>query len=173
MFYMNRSEFADTLGISVTLISQMESGKTGVSWKTARLIEAKYSISPAWLVNGVGNIFIRDDITAESVLKEHPDLKLLFDIKERTQMAAEEKLRNRIALKEHREKLKKESAERIVKFRNAFQINQNQLAKRLGYTRAYISAVEKGIQMPSRQMADLIESEFGVSATWLLYGTAA
>lgn len=173
MFHMNRSEFADSLGISVTLISQMESDKVGISWKTSRLLEEHYCIRPDWLVRGEGNIFVREDITVESILDDHPALKKLFDIKERKRKAADEKIRNRAALAEHRAKLRKEAAERIAKFRMAYQINQNQLAKRLGYTRAYISAVEKGIQMPSKQMTDLIEAEFGVSSTWLLHGKAA
>ncbi len=167
-FLMNRSEFADSLGIANSMISQMEKGKANVSWKTAYLLEMKYSISPNWLMYGNGRMFSRDDATVESVMNSNPMLKKLHDIREWKMKAKKELEMNHIAVAEMRETIKMEAAKRMMSFRNAFKINQSQLANQLGYTRAYISAIEKGIQKPSERMAKLIEEKYGIKASWLL-----
>ena len=106
-------------------------------------------------------------------MNDHPVLKKLADSHEQKLRAADEKIINCLTAKEKRAELKKEAAERLKQFRNAYKMSQNQLAKQIGYTRAHISAIEKGLDRPSKQMADKIENEFGISANWLLYGTAA
>ena len=172
-FHMNRTEFAASIGITSSLVSQMELGKVNVSWKTSHLLEDKFGISQKWLHFGEGAMFIREDITVESILEQYPEIKKLYDARVDRKKAAEDRIWNRAVRIEKRDAMRREAADRLKKIRDAYQINQNQLAKRLGYTRAYISAVEKGIQKPSLRMAEMIEAEFGVSATWLLYGTAA
>ena len=194
-FRLNRTEFAQILGLSISIISLMESGKTLVSEKTVTLLERTFLINPDWLYNGVGGMFSREDVTVESVLEMYPTVKKLYEIRQEQQTVREMMIRNRLAWKEQRERAKlyaeenkrrsrlvrreqtekarREAGDRMKKFRSAFQLNQNQLAQRIGYTRAYVSAVEKGIQKPSARMVELIEAEFGISAAWLLNGTAA
>ena len=159
MLHMNRSQFADFLGITGSLVSSMERGIATVSRKTTARMADLLSINPIWMQYGVGDMFVKPDITLESILENNQALKAAYE-------TGIEKEERKIARRQT-------AAERLKTFRNYIGINQNQLAKRLGYTRAYISAVEKGIQMPSRQMTDLIEAEFGVSSNWLLYGKAA
>lgn len=162
-FHMNRSEFAECLGISNPLIGAMESGKTGVSKKTAAKMQDTFLISPAWLQYGVGDMFVGKNIDAELILNRLPCRGSQF-------RGAGMTIEEWIEQMEKREQLKNDAPARMVKIRNAFQINQNQLAAKLGYTRAYISALEKGINKPSKKFALLMEAELGISAKWLLYG---
>lgn len=173
MFCMNKTEFARLVGITMSLISQMELGRANVSWKTSHLLEEKLFISQRWLHYGEGGMFIRDDITVETVLNLNPDLKKICEYRMALRNAVGEKGRGKSFRVLEQEQMRKEAAGRLKRIRDAFDINQNQLAKRLGYTRAYISAVEKGLERPSQRMAEMIEAEFGVSAEWLLYGNAA
>ncbi len=173
MLHLNKSELAVCLGISCTLISMMELGKTNVTWKTAHLLEAKFEINPKWLEYGEGNMFISEDMSVERILDKNPMLKRLYELRSKQFASAEEKLRLRVAKVERREQIKQEAADRMRRIRDAFNINQNQLAKRLGVTRSYINAVETGRERPSLRMAKMIEADFGVSANWLLYGVAA
>lgn len=173
LFRLTCMEFAASLGITGGLVSAMERGRANVSLKTAKKMEDKFDISPKWLIFGTGTMFIREDLSVEKVLEHNPDEKRLYELREKKYKSAEALLRNHATELEKRENRKKEAAVRMKKIRSAYQINQNQLAKRLGYTRAYISAVEKGLQSPSRRMAELIEAEFGVSAEWLLFGNVA
>ncbi len=164
-FHMKQFEFAECIGVTSCLISSMELGKISVSRKTAEKIKDKLFISPAWLLYGVGSMFVGKYIDAELVLNNISGWKVKFHA---TGMTIEEWLDQM----NQREQMRDDAPARMIRFRNAFQINQNQLAKKLGYTRAYISAVEKGIQRPSRLMAGRIEAVYGVSAAWLLYGAA-
>lgn len=173
MFHMNQTEFGTSVGITPSLISQMELGKANISWKTSHLIEEKFSISQKWLHFGEGSMFIRDDIEVDTILNRDPEIKSIYERRMNHEMAIIKGNEIHEAQKEWRIRMRKEAADRLKQFRNAYQINQNQLAKRLGYTRAYISAVEKGLEGPSEKMAALIEEQFGVSATWLMYGIAA
>lgn len=171
-FGMNRVHFAEALGVSGTIISLMEKGKANVSRKTLKLLEEKFGISPVWITYGMGEMFVRSDVFVESVLNK---LQSVTGISARTAEPAAvtgREVSQMLEVIEQREQLRNEAPDRMMRIRNAFGLSQNQLAKRLGYTRAYISAVEKGIQRPSARMAELIEQELGVSANWLLYGVA-
>lgn len=168
-FGLNQTQLAEGLGVSSTIISMMEKGKANVSRKTVKLLEEKFGINPAWLNYGMGEMFVRSDVFVESVLNK---LQSITGKAVQPETVTGSEIGLWLEKIEQREQLKKEAPERLMRIRNAFDISQNQLAKRLGYTRAYISAVEKGLQSPSRRMAELIEHEFGVSATWLLYGVA-
>lgn len=56
IFHMNQREFSQRTGIAASLISQMERGLSGVSWKTAHAVEDALGISAGWLMTGEGEI---------------------------------------------------------------------------------------------------------------------
>ena len=60
--------------------------------------------------------------------------------------------------------------DRIYEMRRVFNITQRQLAKRIGVTSQLISMIENEKVQLSHLTAKAIESEFGVSHDWLLYG---
>ena len=171
-FQMDKKQFAELLEITHSLVCSMEKGKATVSRKTMNRLEAKLGINPIWLQYGVGNMFSRQDAFVEMIMKNISTMKMIFgwtnEINNTPQMTTGEWQ----DMLEKREQLKKEVPERLVRVRNAYHLNQSALAKEIGCTRAYISAIEKGKQNLSQRMADMIESKLGISAAWLLYGTA-
>ena len=60
--------------------------------------------------------------------------------------------------------------ERMLQVREAFGINQRQLAKRIGVTSQLISQVENEKIALSHLTAKAIEAEFGVDHDWLMTG---
>ena len=63
-----------------------------------------------------------------------------------------------------------ELKDRIQQVRQAFNISQRQLAKRIGVTSQLISMIENGKTQLSHLTAKAIEAEFGVNHEWLMTG---
>ena len=80
MLHMNRSQFADFLGITGSLVSSMERGAATVSRKTTARMADLLSINPIWLQYGVGDMFTRPNITLETILDSNLTLKSIYDV---------------------------------------------------------------------------------------------
>lgn len=85
IFHMNQTEFAKKIGITSSLVSQMERGVTPVSWKTAHAVETGLGISADWLMTGEGEVVSDQrkkadgpDVTA--VLARFPAVAEVFGI---------------------------------------------------------------------------------------------
>ena len=63
-----------------------------------------------------------------------------------------------------------EIKDRLQQVRQAYNISQRQLAKRIGVTSQLISMIETGKTQLSHLTAKAIESEFGVNHEWLMTG---
>lgn len=63
-----------------------------------------------------------------------------------------------------------ELKDRMQELRQAFNISQRQLAKRIGVTSQLISMIETGKTQLSHLTAKAIEAEYGVNHEWLLTG---
>ena len=170
MLHMNRSQFADFLGITGSLVSSMERGSAMVSRKTTARLADLLSINPIWLQYGVGDMFARPDITLESILDSNPALKSIYDARIEKDLSVQRRFAERQEKAERRLIRKREAARRLKAFRDYVGINQNQLAKRLGVSRELISSIEKEKKLISEHMAEQIEEQFGISAAWLLGG---
>ena len=170
LFNMNQTQFAEVLCVSSATISQMESGKISVSRRNAKLLEEKFGVNPVWLLYGTGEMFNRTDVFTESVLSKLQQVSGTAYAPGKNADTTVKDIGQILEMIEQKDQLKKEASDRLIRIRTAFGLNQSQLAQQLGYTRAYISAVEKGLQPPSRRMAEMIEQQLGISANWLLYG---
>ena len=73
---LSQKEFAESISVSTSLVSQMESGKTGVMVRTISIICSKYHVNWSWLVNGCGKKYESEAIATElvSAIKEVPCL---------------------------------------------------------------------------------------------------
>ena len=171
MLHLNRGQFADFLGITGSMIGAMEKGTAPVSRKTTARLMDRLSINPIWLQYGVGEMFTRSDISLETILDGNPALKTIYDAWTEKKQAEQRKTEKRLEKAAARIVRYKNTAERMRTFRTYVQINQNQLAKRLGVSRELISAIEREKKLISEHMAARIEKEFGISSAWLLDGT--
>lgn len=67
-------EFAKVLDMSHAGISKIESGKTTLTEKNIKIICKEFNVSYAWLVDGVGDIFINSDTSLLEYLTKEYDL---------------------------------------------------------------------------------------------------
>ena len=72
MLHLNRGQFADFLGITGSLVGCMEKGTAAVSRKTTARLTERLGINPIWLQYGMGDMFIRSDISLETILSGNP-----------------------------------------------------------------------------------------------------
>lgn len=66
--------------------------------------------------------------------------------------------------------MKREISERLKFVRISNNLNQNQIAQKLGFTRAYWSSLEAGNRQLTFKVILLLNQIFGVSADWLIFG---
>ncbi len=66
--------------------------------------------------------------------------------------------------------LKRDISERLKSVRISNNLNQNQIAQKLGFTRAYWSSLESGNRKLTFKVILLLNQLFGVSADWLIFG---
>jgi repressor LexA len=64
----------------------------------------------------------------------------------------------------------KEIGERIRKVRRELNLKQEEMAKRIGMSRASFTRYENGEAVPSRKFLKLLEYEFGINPRWILKG---
>lgn len=60
--------------------------------------------------------------------------------------------------------------ERIREFRKKNKLRQKQFAQLLGYSQGYVAEIEKGKREPSRDFLIKLNSVFGLSSDYILYG---
>lgn len=64
---MTQSDFAHHIGLSPAALSSIYGGRTNPTLKTVECIQSKFpNINLAWLINGVGSMFLDDKPLAES-----------------------------------------------------------------------------------------------------------
>lgn len=59
---------------------------------------------------------------------------------------------------------------RLLELRKGLELNQEQIADKLGITKSYWSALERGARKPSSKLIKELVSTFGVSIDWLISG---
>ena len=57
---LNQKEFADSLGVSRSMVSDIERGKRGPSRQILEVLADKYQISLNWFLLGIGNITLQN-----------------------------------------------------------------------------------------------------------------
>lgn len=60
--------------------------------------------------------------------------------------------------------------ERIKEFRKKIKLKQKEFAEALGYSQGYVAEIEKGKREPSRDFLKKLNSVFGLSTDFVLYG---
>lgn len=60
--------------------------------------------------------------------------------------------------------------ERIREFRKKLKLKQKEFAKALGFTQAYLTEIERGKREPSRDFLKKLNSVFGLSSDFVLFG---
>jgi transcriptional regulator with XRE-family HTH domain len=63
---MSQTEFANTIGITQTSLSQLEGEKNGISYDVYKAIVAKFNVDPLWLMDGKGEMYISNDAKQKS-----------------------------------------------------------------------------------------------------------
>ena len=58
IFKVTQKDFAKRIGCTSQLISMIETGKAGLSFSKAKLIEHEYGVSAMWLLTGEGKMMI-------------------------------------------------------------------------------------------------------------------
>jgi len=61
--------------------------------------------------------------------------------------------------------------ERIKNFRKKKGVNQKYFAGALGYSNVYLSEIERGDSLPSREFLIKLNEIFGISSDYILYGS--
>jgi transcriptional regulator with XRE-family HTH domain len=62
---------------------------------------------------------------------------------------------------------------RLRTLRTGRDLTQDAVAQAVGVTRAYLSGLETGADMPGRDLVDKLARYYGISLDWLLNGTQA
>ncbi len=57
---LKQGELADVLGVTKASVSQIESGKIGVSKKVRLILLQEYNVNPQWLDEGIGTMFMEE-----------------------------------------------------------------------------------------------------------------
>lgn len=76
---LTQSEFGNKLGLGKAAISKMESETSTITEQNIKFICKEFNVSYAWLVDGVGDIFINsDNVLIDELVKEYDldDLEL-------------------------------------------------------------------------------------------------
>ena len=69
---LSQEAFGEKIGIKKASISMIEKGKNNPSEQTIKLICKEFNVSYAWLIDGVGDIFIEtDDLFIDLLAKEY------------------------------------------------------------------------------------------------------
>ncbi len=69
---LSQDAFGEKIGIKKASISMIEKGKNNPSEQTIKSICREFNVSYAWLVEGIGEIFIEtDDVLLEALLDEY------------------------------------------------------------------------------------------------------
>ncbi|AEB77665.1 repressor [Clostridium botulinum] len=78
---LNQSTFAKSLGLSQNHISSIEKGVRGLTTRTINDICRIYNVSPNWLINGTGDIFIdtTEQLYTNNEVKEFIEMFLQLD----------------------------------------------------------------------------------------------
>ena len=61
---LSQKKFADSISVSTSLVSQMESGKVSIMERTVSVICNKYGVNRDWLLHRNGNKYDEDSIVA-------------------------------------------------------------------------------------------------------------
>lgn len=69
MLQLSQVNFANKIHISQGALSQIENGKSQISLETLRNISKELNVNCNWLVNGIGDIFLKDEDLAQSANK--------------------------------------------------------------------------------------------------------
>ena len=76
---LNQRDFGSKIGVTTSIVSELERGKTRVSAELIRIISESFRVSPAWLLTGEGSMFLP---TEEKVVVARPSLDSLVATKE-------------------------------------------------------------------------------------------
>ncbi|MEQ8244482.1 LexA family transcriptional regulator [Fulvivirga sp.] len=60
MLGLSQKDFSDNAGVSQSALSQLETGKTKISLDTLQKISLAFKVNCNWLVNGKGDIFLKE-----------------------------------------------------------------------------------------------------------------
>ena len=69
---LTQTEFGDKLGLGKTAISKMESNTSTVTEQNKKMICKEFNVSYAWLMEGIGEVFIEtEDLFIDLLAKEY------------------------------------------------------------------------------------------------------
>ena len=60
-FRISQRGLAKRINVTSQLVSMIESGKTGLSYRIAKLIEYEFGVRAEWLMNGEGEMLVHKD----------------------------------------------------------------------------------------------------------------
>ena len=66
---ISQGEFGSKIGIKKSSVSSMEKNKSNPSTQTIKLICVEFNVNYDWLVNGVGDIFIKNNNSIHERIK--------------------------------------------------------------------------------------------------------
>lgn len=58
---LSQEEFGAKIGLTRSSISKFEKGKINMSEQSLKLMCIEFNLNPVWLIEGTGEIFLRDD----------------------------------------------------------------------------------------------------------------
>lgn len=67
-------KFGNRIGLKNNSVSQIENGVNALTKKTAKLICKEFSVSYTWLVNGEGEMFVKQEKSSLNLLSEEYNL---------------------------------------------------------------------------------------------------
>ena len=80
---LKQKEFANSIGITVSYLSQIENGEKGMSLDTLSLLSVKFGVNIDWLITGEGPMFREEERNLQERIQElEAELKKMEETEE-------------------------------------------------------------------------------------------